>query len=40
VHITYQTSWVDKDGTINFNNDTYARDDYARDEKLQAALSR
>jgi murein L,D-transpeptidase YcbB/YkuD len=40
VHITYQTSWVDKDGTINFNNDTYARDDYARDEKLYGALNR
>ncbi len=34
VHITYQTSWVDKDGAINFNNDTYARD-----EKLQRALN-
>ncbi len=34
VHITYQTSWVDKDGAINFNNDTYARD-----EKLQQALN-
>jgi murein L,D-transpeptidase YcbB/YkuD len=40
VHITYQTSWVDKNGTINFNNDTYARDDYARDEKLYGALTR
>ncbi|SHO50248.1 L,D-transpeptidase family protein [Desulfopila aestuarii] len=26
VHITYQTVWVDKDGTINFNGDIYARD--------------
>jgi murein L,D-transpeptidase YcbB/YkuD len=26
VHITYQTTWVDKDGTIHFNNDIYARD--------------
>lgn len=34
VHITYQTSWVDKDGTINFNYDTYARD-----AKLQKALN-
>lgn len=34
VHITYQTSWVDKDGTINFNNDTYARD-----VKLHQALT-
>jgi murein L,D-transpeptidase YcbB/YkuD len=35
VHITYQTSWLDKDGTINFNNDTYARD-----AKLRQALNR
>ena len=35
VHITYQTSWVDKDGTINFNKDTYARD-----AKLYQALNR
>jgi murein L,D-transpeptidase YcbB/YkuD len=35
IHITYQTSWVDKDGTINFNNDTYARD-----AKLHQALNR
>lgn len=33
VHITYQTTWVDKDGTINFN-----RDIYARDAKLYDAL--
>ena len=26
VHITYQTVWVDKDGTINFNGDVYSRD--------------
>jgi murein L,D-transpeptidase YcbB/YkuD len=26
VHITYQTSWVDKNGIICFNNDTYGRD--------------
>jgi murein L,D-transpeptidase YcbB/YkuD len=26
VHITYQTTWVDKDGSIHFNNDIYARD--------------
>jgi L,D-transpeptidase YcbB len=26
VHITYQTSWVDKEGLINFNKDVYARD--------------
>lgn len=35
VHITYLTSWVDKDGTINFNSDIYARD-----EKLFNALYR
>lgn len=35
VHITYLTSWVDKDGTINFN-----RDIYERDEKLFNALYR
>jgi len=33
VHITYQTVWVDKDGTINFNGDIYARD-----EKLLSVL--
>lgn len=33
VHITYQTSWVDKDGTINFN-----RDVYLRDQELRKAL--
>jgi L,D-transpeptidase YcbB len=33
VHITYQTTWVDKDGLIHFN-----RDIYARDEKLYKAL--
>lgn len=27
VHITYQTTWVDKDGTIHFNSDIYARDE-------------
>lgn len=27
VHITYQTSWVDKDGAIHFNRDIYARDE-------------
>lgn len=26
VHITYLTTWVDKDGSINFNGDVYARD--------------
>lgn len=26
VHITYQTTWVDKDGSIHFNNDIYSRD--------------
>ncbi|MGB3209510.1 MAG: L,D-transpeptidase family protein [Desulforhopalus sp.] len=26
VHITYQTTWVDKNGSINFNKDVYARD--------------
>lgn len=26
VHITYQTSWVDKNGIICFNNDIYGRD--------------
>jgi murein L,D-transpeptidase YcbB/YkuD len=33
VHITYQTTWVDKDGTIYFN-----RDIYLRDTRLQNAL--
>jgi L,D-transpeptidase YcbB len=33
IHITYQTTWVDKDGQIHFN-----RDIYARDEKLYKAL--
>ena len=33
IHITYQTSWVDKDGQIHFN-----RDIYSRDEKLFKAL--
>jgi len=27
VHITYLTSWVNKDGKINFRNDVYSRDD-------------
>ncbi len=26
VHITYQTTWVDKEGTIRFNRDIYLRD--------------
>jgi len=26
VHITYQTVWVDKQGTIRFNSDSYGRD--------------
>jgi murein L,D-transpeptidase YcbB/YkuD len=34
VHITYQTAWVDKSGTIRFN-----RDLYGRDTKLQEALA-
>ena len=34
VHITYQTSWVDKSGTIHFN-----RDLYGRDTKLYKALA-
>ena len=33
IHITYQTSWVDKEGQIHFN-----RDIYSRDEKLFKAL--
>ena len=33
IHITYQTTWVDKDGAIHFN-----RDIYARDETLYKAL--
>jgi L,D-transpeptidase YcbB len=33
IHITYQTTWVDKDGHIHFN-----RDIYSRDEKLFKAL--
>lgn len=34
VHLTYQTSWVDKEGTIHFN-----RDIYGRDTELSLALS-
>lgn len=26
VHLTYQTTWVDKDGSIHFNRDIYGRD--------------
>ena len=26
IHITYQTTWVDQDGTMHFNRDIYARD--------------
>ncbi len=26
VHLTYQTTWVDKEGTIHFNRDVYGRD--------------
>jgi murein L,D-transpeptidase YcbB/YkuD len=26
VHITYLTAWVNKDGTVNFRPDVYARD--------------
>jgi len=26
VHITYQTVWVDNQGTIRFNSDSYGRD--------------
>lgn len=33
VHITYLTTWVDKDSSINFNGDVYGRD-----EKLITAL--
>ena len=33
VHITYQTAWVDKSGTIHFNSDVYERD-----AKLRKAL--
>lgn len=33
VHITYQTTWVDKEGAIHFNSDIYARD-----EELYKAL--
>jgi L,D-transpeptidase YcbB len=33
IHITYQTTWVDKDGQIHFN-----RDIYSRDERLFKAL--
>ncbi|MCU0599250.1 MAG: L,D-transpeptidase family protein [Desulfobacterales bacterium] len=33
VHITYQTSWVDKDGILCFSSDIYGRD-----EKLLSAL--
>ncbi len=27
IHITYQTTWVDKDGRIHFNKDIYGRDE-------------
>jgi murein L,D-transpeptidase YcbB/YkuD len=27
IHILYWTAWVDKDGTINFRDDIYGRDD-------------
>ncbi|MFV0438891.1 MAG: murein L,D-transpeptidase [Desulfopila sp.] len=27
VHITYQTTWVNSDGSIHFNNDIYSRDE-------------
>ena len=33
VHVTYQTVWVDNQGTIHFNNDSYGRD-----KKLAAIL--
>jgi murein L,D-transpeptidase YcbB/YkuD len=33
VHITYQTSWIDKNGVMHFN-----RDVYGRDAKLRKAL--
>jgi murein L,D-transpeptidase YcbB/YkuD len=33
VHITYLTAWVNKDGTVHFRNDVYARD-----PQLAAAL--
>jgi murein L,D-transpeptidase YcbB/YkuD len=33
IHITYQTTWVDKEGRIHFNKDIYGRD-----EKLYEAL--
>jgi murein L,D-transpeptidase YcbB/YkuD len=33
VHLTYQTSWVDKNGQICFN-----ADNYGRDKKLLKAL--
>ena len=26
VHLTYQTTWVDKEGSIHFNRDVYGRD--------------
>jgi len=26
VHLTYQTTWVDKEGSIHFNRDIYGRD--------------
>jgi murein L,D-transpeptidase YcbB/YkuD len=33
IHITYQTSWLDKNGTIHFSSDIYGRD-----KRLQDAL--
>ncbi len=45
IHITYQTTWVDKDGLIHFNRDIYARDEKLfkastnRNDKIPTAIN-